>query len=350
MKLKIELDSLSVGLDIITRLAPPTSGNITFTSNGKRVHAVSSADLSRCVVLIPCDVEGEGEFAIPLQALRDATRGRNSIEMEYKNSMLTVKGGRYSAELVTVDVIPLDELEKEDGKELKLSVDQSSWLKSALKTVALKPTTMFSTWIPAAVKMTNKSAFVCCFDAQHMSWASTRKVTGDFECVLPLETLTAIVELFHKQPFIIRQTATRVEILTKYAQVYLNAPTLDGIYTIEDVQGAIKDASKAESTAFHCQKKQLLSFLDNAKAVMGKDRVEIEVEGTDKGIKMTINTGQGKVSTVIKGKGKGEFKIDHAYLVEALSKAGEEVSMAVVHKDFMTMKFDQCSVMIALNQ
>ena len=349
MKIKLELDSLQASLDMVSRLAPPTSGNITFVSDGKKVKIISSADLSRCLTVVPCEVDKSGEFAIPLQALRDAVKGRAKLELIYKNSMLSVLSGKYRADLTTVDVVPLDDIDAEDGKELKLNTDQSGWLKKALRDVALKPTALFSSWMPVGIKLTEKSAFVCCFDTQHMSWTTSKEVTGDFECVLPLDTMTAVIDLFHKTPFIIRQTKTRVEIKTKYAQVYLNTPTLDDLPSLSDVQSKIKEASKMDSSTFKFNKDQFMVFMDNAKSVIGKERPEVSVTG-GKVVETSITTGQGTVTASIEGSGKGKFKIDYEFLLEGMSKINGEMTMNVVHEAFASMKLASSSIIIALNQ
>lgn len=350
MRIQLELQTLQASLDIITKLAPPISGNITFSSDGKKVRLISGAELSRCTTVVPCEVDKKGEFAIPLQVLKDATKGREKIDLLYKNSILVISSGRYKAELSTVDVIPLDELEDEDGHEIRLEQDQSAWLRKALKDTALKPTALFSSWMPVGVKFSPKSAFVCCYDTQHMNWSTTKKVTGDFECVLPIDTMMAIVELFHKLPFTIRQTKTRVEVKTKYTQIYLNTPTLDDLPSLSDVQEKIKEASKLDSSTFRFDKLSFLTFLDNAKAVVGKERAEVKVVAQDKRIATTIQTGQGIVSAEIKGKGNGGFKVDYEYLVEGLNKANEQVELNVVQDAFLSMKLASSSIIIALNQ
>ncbi len=352
MKIKLELDALQGCLDVISRLAPPTSGNITFMSKGGKVTLASSADLSRCLIIMPCEVDKEGEFAIPLQALRDASKGRKELELLYKNAVLNVMSGKYKAELTTVDIIPLDEYEAEEGNDWKLDTKQSSWLKKALRDVALKPTTLLMSWIPVGVKLTPKGAFVACYDLQHMSWTSSKEVTGDFNCVLPLETLTNVIDLFHKSTFKIRHTRSRIEISTKLAKVYLNTPTMDDLPSLDDVQSKIKEASKIDGATFTFSKDNLMVFMDNARSVIGKERAELLVASPkgSKGLDLTIRTGQGQVSASVKGSGKGSFKVDYEYFLEGLGKAGEEVSMNVVQDAFVGMTLATSSLIIALNQ
>lgn len=349
MKIEVELAPLQNALDIITKLAPPSSGNVTFTSNGKKVSLWAVADLSRATCVVPCSVDREGEFAIPLQALRDAIKGRDNLTLLFKNAVLTVTSGKYKAELSTVDVLPADPLDEEEATEWKLGEDQSAWLKKALRDVALKPTTLLSSWMPVGVKLTDKGAFVACYDTQHMSWAQSKEVKGNFECVLPLETMTNVIDIFHKIPFVIKQTRSRIEVKSKLFEVKLNTPTLEDLPSLADVQAKIREAAKIDSSTFQFNKAAFMTFLDNARAVIGKERAEVVIAG-GKGVNVSIRTGQGQVAAALAGQGKGEFKIDYEYLLECVSRAGDEVQLNVVQGAFASMKLPASSTIIALNQ
>lgn len=350
MKISVELSSLQASLDIITRLAPPTSGNITVTSDGKKVQLTSSADTSRCITTVPCSVDRAGEYAVPLAALRDATKGRGELTLTYKNAVLNVNSGRYSASLVTVDVIPLDDYEAEEGQIWKLMPDQSAWLRKALRDVALKPTLILSSWMPVGIKLTPKGGFVTCYDMQHMGWVSDKTVAGDFECVLPLETMTNVIDLFHKTQFSIRHCSSRIEIKNKLTQVFLSIPSLEDLPSLADVQSKIKSASAEKGKTFVIPRESLTAFMENARAVMTKERAEIRIEGADKGIKVEIKTGQGNVNTQFKGEGKGSFKIDYEYLSEALTKTTDDLTLTAVDNAYVSAKFANMNMIIALNQ
>lgn len=352
MKIVLEFEALQNNLDMVTKLAPPTSGNLTFVSKNNKLILISSADVSRIQSIIPCSVEGDGEFAIPLQALRDAVRGRQNGTLVYKNAILSIQSGKYKADLATVDVIPLDEIDPEESTDWRLTADQASWLKKALRDVSLKPTELLSTWMPAGIKITDKQAFVACYDTQHMSWTTSKEVTGDFQCVMPIETAVNIMDVFGKAPFVIRQMRNRIEVKTKTTSVILNLPSTDELPSLDDVQGKIKEASKIVGKTFEFKKASIAAFLDNAKAVIGKDRAELVVSSkkSEKGVTAGIRTDQGQVESIIPGKGEGEFKIDYAYFIEGLGKCDDHVVLNVVDDAFLSMKLKTNSVIIALNQ
>jgi len=349
MKIKVEMDALVSALDTIAKTAAPSSGNITFGSQKGKLTLVSSADLSRCWVTVPCEVDKDGEFAVPMQAVRDAIKGRSNLTLTYANTMLTVASGSYKASLATVDVIPLDDLTEDKATDSKVSADQAEWLRKALKDVALKPTTLLSPWMPAGVKLTEKGAFVVCFDTQHMSWVNTKEVTGELECVLPIDTLQNVIEVFQKSSFVIAQGKSYITIRNKLTKVILNTPSVDDLPTLSQVQEKIKEAGKVKSSTFVFAKQDLDAFLANSKAVIAKERAELVVEA-DKGITLAIKTVQGDVKAVIKGSGKGSFKVDLEYLQELTAKAPEEMTLNVVEGAFLSSKLVASSSIVALNQ
>jgi hypothetical protein len=302
------------------------------------------------MVTVPCTVDKDGEFAVPIQAVRDAVKGRATLNMTYANTMLNITSGAYKASLATVDVIPLDEMPPEESKEWKISAEQADWLKKALRDVALKPTTLLSSWMPAGIKLTSKGAFVVCFDTQHMSWVTSTEVTGDFECVLPIDTVQAVVEVFQKSNFRILQGRSYITVRNKLTTVIMNTPATDELPSLKDIQGKIKEASQVKASTFSFAKSDLQAFIDNSRAVISKERAELSVEAGQKGINLGIKTVQGEVKTVIEGKGKSAFRIDLEYLQELTSKAGESLSLNVVENAFLSSKLGNSSIMIALNQ
>ncbi len=350
MKIKAELDALASALETVSRVAPPVSGNINLELKDAKLTISSVAEVSWCSLIVPAEVTGKGELSVPIQALKDAIKGRQSLELSHENAVLVVRSGKYKAELATVDVIPRDIQDPEETKEWKITAEQAGWLRKALKEVQLKPTAILSSWMPIGVKLTKSGAFVACYDTQHMSWASTKEVTGDFECVLPIETLVNLVEVFHKSNFIIEQGRSNLLARNKLSKVQVSLPVTDELPSISDVQGKIKEASKASGTDFAFKKTDFLVFLDNARAVLGKERAEISIAGNGKAVELQIKTGNGQVNNIVPGSGKGKFLVDFEYMLELVTKAPEEVQLKVVDSAFLSSKLGASSVIVALNQ
>ena len=359
MQIQVDPEAIQASLDIIAKTAPPLEGEVTFRVVKNRLTVNSVADLSRCTVVVPCTVKGEGEFAILMQSLRDATKGRAELMFSYKEGTLTVKGkGGYLAELATLDVIPPDEVVPEETKEWKLSADQAVWLRKALKDVTLKPTSILSTWMPVGIKLSPNGAFVCCYDSQHMSWVNDKTVKGDFECVMPLDTAKAVVEVFHMGDFTINQSKSSIRVRNKTVNVLLSIPSTEDLPSLSQVRSKIKEAMAEKATTFKVGQKDVLTFIDNARAVIGKERAEIQVTSA-KGVKgdkleLLVKTGQGQVKSLVAG-GTGsskerKFTVDLEYVQELIGRAAEDMNLNVVDGAFLSIALAGSSAMVALNQ
>jgi hypothetical protein len=352
MKITLELEAIQHALDVIARTAPPPSGNITFTTAANRLTVVSVADLSRCTVVVPAEVDGDGEFAVSLQAVKDAVKGRNKITIVYANAAMTIQSGSYKADLSTMDVIPYgdDQDSGEEANQWKLSAEQADWLRKSLKDVALKPTTILSSWMPSGIRLTDKGAFVVCYDTQHMSWVTTKKITGNLDCVLPIDVMQSIAEVFHKSNFTISQSKTFIKVRNKTVSVVLNIPSTDDIPTLAQVQSKIKEASAIKSATLECLKADLLGFMDNARAVVSKERAELEIKAGKGKIELFIKTVQGQMRSNIKGRGETSIKVDFEYFQELVSKAPDQITMNVVEDAFISVKLANSNAIVALNQ
>jgi len=357
MNIVADSESLQRALDIIIKTAPPLEGEVTFRSTKGRLTVQSVADLSRATVRIPCEVDGDGEFAILIQSLKDATKGRKNLTMSYVEGTLTVKAGSYKAQLATMDVIPADEAPTDETKKWSLTSEQAQWLRASLKAVTLKPTSILSSWMPVGIKLSDSGGFVCCYDNQHMSWISSKRLTGDFEAVLPLDTMRSVIDVFHEADFTIEQGKSYIRVRNKMAVVILAVPNNDDIQSLSSVRSKIKEAMAIKGSTFTVTQKDVSTFISNARAVVGKERAEISVKSgqgkSGSAIELLVKTGQGTVKGLIKGKGpKGDkgFRVDMEYVQELLSKSTDELALNVVAEAFLSLKLDGSHAIVALNQ
>jgi hypothetical protein len=348
--IKLDQDAIRTALETISKLAPPTSGNINFVCATGKLKLQTMGDVSRGSVLVPSEVKGDGEFAMPMQAFKDATKGRETVLLMYDNSVLTITAGAYKVELATADYVPIDPMEMQDKKEWSVTAEQALWLRSAVKAVALRATSMMNEFMPVGIKLTSKGSMVACYDTHHMAWLNSKEVTGDFELVLPTDTMSSILEVFHRANFKITQSASCIEIRNKTTTITLSVPSLEDLPTLTQVAGKLKEIAKVQGDSFKLATSEVKTFLDNARAVIGKDRPELTVEAKGKGVQLSVKTVGGQAKDMLSGSGKGLFKIDLEYFAEALQSAGEELEMTVVTNMFVSMKRPSASIIISLNQ
>jgi hypothetical protein len=360
MEAVVDSDFIQEAIKIISRLAPPTSGNINIKLENKNIRFLTQSDRAQCNLLIPGKVKGNDcFFAVPLDALREATKGRGEVDLIYAKQMLNVSQGKYKVSMATVDAIMLTDEEGEKQKsekpaKWKVPEDHGKWLKDAVNQVALKPTALTQTFMPLSVKLTSKKAFVACHDTHRMSFASSKDVTGDIEFTLPLETLQSVLEVFHVAPFTMELTKSEVKITNKVAEVQLALPYVDeGEHlSIEDVMQIAKHTSSTDGNVIELDKDVTLKFLDSTRAIASKERPEMNCE-LDKGsVTLRVRTANGSAKESFKAvsKKKGKFNIDLEYFDEAARKA-KTLSFKLVADEFVMFNTSpNSSIVVSLNQ
>lgn len=349
----IDSDIIQEAIRVCLRLSPPITGNLTLEARGTRLYMHSAADLSRCTVLLPCVIKGKALFAVPVEALKDATKGRTELDLTYDKTMLKIKSGRYSVALTTLDAIEPDaEDEVKDGRTWDLSVEQVQWLKTAVANTALKPTQNLTAFMPVSVKITNKSAFVSCFDPNHMMFTNTKEITGDLDVTLPLETLSAVLDVFNKVDCQMVVTPASLRVRNPIVDVVLALPDTEeeGISS-QLVMEKAREALKADGQSVDIDKKQVTQFLDNARSVATKERPELHVVTEPGSATLVVKTTNGTARNKMKAATKAtmDFRIDFEYFEEAARKSGETVSFKY-SDSFLTFKCANAHSLIALNQ
>lgn len=353
MQASIDADIIQEALRIAQRLSPSLTGNITLESDGRRLYLHSVADLSRCRILLPCKVTGECLFAVPTAALTAAVKGRKTLNFTYGKTVLNIQSGSYKLELTTVDAIQAEEQAQGEGEVWELTAEHLAWLKQALSAVALKPTANIIAYMPVSIRLTAKSSFIACYDEQHMAYTTTKEVTGDLSVTLPLDTLSAVVDTFGSHPCKMQVTGSALFLKNKILDVQLALPEGNGTgVTADEVFEKAKEASAAEGHKFVVPKKTLSAFLENARAVATKERMELGVGAETGLIKMTVTTANGTAKAKSKAAVKSEFafKVDYDYFDEALKKCQDEVHVKLVDDAFLAFKTSSSTVLVALNQ
>jgi DNA polymerase III sliding clamp (beta) subunit (PCNA family) len=355
MKATIESDLIQEALRVVLRLAPPITGNVTLESDGAKLVLKSASDLARCSVVIPGDVKGEAFFAIPPESLRDATKGRKELLLDFSKSMLNVKSGKYSTNLATVDAIKADEdgESKAKAQTWKLSAEQASWLKSAVSTISLRPGASEKV-LPISVKLTSKAAFVACYDTNHMSFINSKEVQGDLDVTLPLDTFSAVLDVFNKVQCTMQVSETTLKVKNKLVEVSLALPSRENEEVIE-MDAVIQQAKEALATKgkdIEVAKSDVTAFLDNARSVASKERSELTATTEPGKLNLTVTTtnGSSKVSIKANTKASTKFKIDFEFFDEAVRKGADNLVFKLVTDSFLMVSGKESHSVIALNQ
>ncbi len=353
MQLTIENDALQEALKIISRLAAPVSGAIMIESDGKKCWLKSVADISRCTINVPAAVEGKPhKFNVNLQSFMAATKGRKTLTIEYAKTMCKIASGSYRIELATEDAMELDYDDEEIESTVSIESEQAQWLKSALTVIGLKPTLLLASFMPVVIKLTDKGAFVCCYDKNHMAYIKSEDMTGDMELMLPQDMLAAVLDVFYMGKFKIKLSRSSVYVSNRLVQIVMSRPEPEeDALTIDEILMGVK-ASKAKGVQLVADKKQVQQFLDNARAINGKERSEVKVEVAKGVLEMLVTTGTGTARSKFKVENNrsGSAIIDFEYLEEAVRKSDSKAIIKIVEADMATFDLKLGSVVVSLNQ
>lgn len=356
MQCTIDTDTIQEALRVVSKLAPPNeAGNVTIQSTGSKVFMHSATDVNMCSVLMPAEVFGKAvTFAISMEALRNATKGRKSLSIAYDKTMLKIKSGAYMAELATVDPLNIEDSdESKMSKPTTLEPEQATWLKAAVAAVSLKPTIAVGAVMPVSVKLTSKGAFVTCYDRDHLSYVSSKEISGDMDITLPLDTFASILDTFYKSKFKIEVTNARINVASKLVKVSLARMQIaSNELTVDQVISTVKAATEAKGYAVKAPKKDLLDFIDNAKAVTSKDRSELNIKAEDGKLKLEVAAVSGKTKAVVKAEVSKSFqtRLDYEQVEEAVRKSGDEVSFKMVKDAFAMFHMKDSTTIISVNQ
>lgn len=353
MKAQVECSIINEAVRIASLLAPPMTGTITLQSTDKRLYLHSSSELARCRVQLPGTVQGDATFALPISALSDSVRGRKEVSLELVKGVLTLVDGRYKASLSTVDALEIEDFKPEDeAKKWKLSSDLSTWLFKTVTSIGLKASG--GSFMPLAIQAGAKSTFVACYDQAHMAFARSTDVQGDLQTVLPFDTMRAVLDVFKGVDCVLHLTKSSLWVSNKMVQVALSLPSADGdeVISIESVLEKAKEAVKADGSKITMVKSDVMTFLDNARAVATKERPELGIASKNGKLQMSVVTNNGQVKALCKAKTAADFslKIDYEFFAEAVKGSGDELQLKVVDDAFLMVKRADSYSVIALNQ
>lgn len=354
MQATLDAAVIQEALRVALRLAPPMSGNVTIQADGAKMVMHSTSELARCSITLPGEVKGKAFFGVSPESLMAACKGHATLEVVYDKTMLSLKSGRYSSNLTTVDAIQIEDLDKEKGATWKVTTEQAAWLRSAVQAVALKPNALVTTFMPLTAKITDKAAFVSCFDNQRMAFTNDKEIKGELDVTLPLDSFSSILETFYKAPFRMTVGQSSLYVKNNIVDVQLSLPAQDDENQIggDSVVAKAREALKTDGSEVTLVKSELTAFLDNARSVATKERSEvlIAVEAGKAKISVATTNGTSKIILKAASKAKINFAIDFEYLDEAVRKCPEELTVKVVQGAFLMFKTKTTHILVALNQ
>lgn len=326
MQIKTTGPDLTEALRILQRLATSTESIITVQTTDKGIFLHAYGDVNWAQVRLAGTHEGAGEFGIGADSLKEAIKGHNEVEMTYKNSVLSLKSGSYSAKLATTDAnIPELPSDKE-GTVIKLDAQTVANLKSGVNAVQMKESSLLNQAIPLGIKLTEKGAFFACFDNQRMNFCQDRELKGDMEFMVPVAIFLTMLDTVGQGSFTMRMKGSHVEIKSPVVKANLGLPAEDSnAITLDSVLDKARTLAKMKGELLQLPREKVQQFLANCKAVALKERSEVSAVVESGKATLSVKTYAGTVQAKYKVEGPDcSFLVDYEYFCALFEGQGEE--------------------------
>lgn len=363
MKFTTDASQITRALSVITKVASPNGGVILFKISGKRFEVITENSTNMCSFKLPVKFEGgkikDRVFTVGSESIKSSLRGHQEVEITLTDDQMIIKDGRYKAELSISDAESISVLPEgyEADSARTLSNDVVTWLINSANQVALRPTLALTPFMPLGIKITDKGAFIACYDQNHMAFTSTKKVKGSLEATLPLDTFLTGVDAVSKTEFKIDITETSIIVFNKQVTAAMSLPQVDSELAIplDSVMEKAEQVPHSVGVDLDLPIEDLMTFLENARSIqsgnVGREEIECHASGTK--VSLKVENAQGRVFTSFKSKVKASkeivFRCDYSYLEEVSRKAKDSLFLTVVEDSFMLAKINRVSVLIALN-
>lgn len=353
MEIKVPSDVLAASIRTIVRLAPPEQGHLTLEVKGSNFYLHSVGALSKARVQVAAKAKGDGAFSVSLDAIQTAVKGRSELTLEQESGNLQLTSGRYKASLPTFDPVIEQERLSKKVKGISIDADTAQWLKASATKVELQHNDLVSSFMPLGILATKRGTYVACYDSFHMSVAASKSIKGDYELLIPIKSMQTVLDVFSVSDFELQITESALLCGNPQILVEFILPDTSGgdLPTVKEAVKRCVQAFKSDGTALTIARAELLSFLDNARAVAVRERSEIEVKAKAKETTLRVSTANGDVTATIPSKGKSQnFKVDLINFESVVRKADDEVVLNVVQDMFLTCAAAGTSYVVALNQ
>lgn len=294
-------------------------------------------------------------FSVDPNSFLLAISGRKNIQLEINSSTVKITSNKYKAELVTTtaESEPILSKEiKEGGDTVKLSPQLVEFIRDNLSQIELKPILETYSYMPVAIRVTDKGAFLSCYDNWHMAFVTNKKVTGKLNLCLPISSLTLLTKEFHGKSYRMIATESTLYAFNDSFELALTLPQQDtqNIIPPEDAFNLAMQIRKEKGIEVLLAAEDVMSISTNIDAVYKKgEHIDFEVSKT--ACKVTLKSTYGRISSIVRCRAKKEihFRAGFGFLKDVLTKiSGNKVELTVVPDRMLFFTKGSRTFMLAL--
>lgn len=360
MIISIDTELLETAIGTVVKVAGLSSENsIAHFKLVDSMLQVSATNKGTGVAInVPCKVKEKSKysaFAVSPSSLLSAITKRKSINLEISISTVKVTSDKYRADLVTTTsepeiILPKDI--KEGDETTKLPSVLVEFIRENLSQVELKPILETYSYMPVAVQVTDKGAFLACYDNWHMAFVTNKKVTGKIKFCLPISSLTLLAKEFRGKTYKMLVTESTLYAFNDSFELALTLPQQDvqNVIPPDEAYNLAMQIRKEKGIDIVLAAEDVLAISSNIDAVYKKgEHIDFDVDKTQ--CKVTLKSTYGRVSSIVRCKTQKpvSFRAGFGFFKDVLTKvSGSKVEMTVVPDRMLFFTKNNRTYMLAL--
>lgn len=356
MKFSIDVDDALPPLTLVNKIA----GSGLFVCRvGKSFQVAGTHNGKSVAYNIPVKVleaSDNSRFVIGSDVLLEALKKRGKVTFEVTSQELILTAASYRANLViqegeAIEVVPKEIREKSKST---LSRETIQWLAESLKVVSLKPQLESDAFLPVAVKITAKGAFIASYDHFHAVFLRTKKVTGDLTTILPSSLVENLFQDFKDHEYDLVVTESNVYAFNKLFSLAIPLPVIDrdNVQPVEAVLALADQVISTKGATVEFASEDLMNVMSNCKSVYAKG-AQLQFAFSPKEGKCVVGTkssnGIVKASFKAKGRTAVKFAVEFSYFEDLFSKTKGPVVFTIVENSMLYFSHSRATFTLSLS-
>lgn len=331
--------NLGIYVKQLSKLAGAAS-DISFEKHkkGTKLTVVGLGSVASCVA--PISISNDDfKFTLQIAALEAAFgKGSTAADVRYSNDSLVIKTPRANFEIITKEAtsIPTVEAVRDGFTEVALNADFWNMLSNSLNYLKLEKVSSSQPDYRLYVEATEKSVFMCTYDAFQLAFLSkknTTGVTGSFN--VPFNRLLAVIKelpnaaatklYFGDDTLIVKSGGV--------AASFATSPLADNDPTGPDAKGKAKAVASMDVGFVSFQANDLEEIVSQVRAVAQDDtKVVFSANSSTATLETTSSFGSSKSKLALATKPSEaiKFALELKFLRNLLSKWKEELNIGIV--------------------
>ena len=286
---------------------------------------------SEAAILMQGTITGlDGFIEIPADQFLSALKGRKSGALSFKDNVLRIKSGNYSAEVNTTESKGLEAIdipEGEDVQEFTITPALHQLLSTKLPLIRIERIHSALPDVMLNVRISPKTAYMASYDAQQLCFVNVKLgkdevIEEKLNLCLPYTRFTSFIKDLPVADCRVYVNGATLTAVSKQFKVKIALPHIepDSFHDPEVVFEKAKGIKELTGKVFTIPLEQLQGFLDNSRTLVSVG-TEVSFVPAKGGTMIKIESQHGSTKLTVKGEVvEKAFSLDHRFVQTLLSK------------------------------